>query len=50
MVTLSPAERESTTERESTMGRRYSMTRLSEFEHAVLSGKLAEIRHGGKGR
>jgi len=45
MVTLSPAEREST--HEGGPGRDYALASLSEYEHAVLSEKLAEIRHRG---
>jgi hypothetical protein len=45
MVTLSPAEREST--HEGSPGRDFSLGNLSEYEHAVLSEKLAETRHRG---
>lgn len=42
MVRLSPAERESTPQPE----HGYALGRLSEYEYAVLSERLAELRHG----
>ena len=43
-VTLSPAERESTVN--AVPSSYYSLAKLSEYEHALLSARLAEIRHG----
>ena len=42
MVRLSPAERESTPQPE----HGYALGQLSEYEYAVLSERLAELRHG----
>ena len=51
MVQVSPAERESTHEsmQDATPRRDYAVAGLSEYEHAVLSTKLAEVRHRGEG-
>ena len=46
MVSTSPAERESTPAPGATPHDSYSMRGLSEYEHAVLSEQLAELRHG----
>ena len=45
MVSTSPAERESTAAPGAPHDS-YSMRGLSEYEHAVLSEQLAELRHG----
>ena len=44
MVRLSPAERESTPAPE----HGHALDRLSEYEYAVLSERLAELRHGAR--
>lgn len=46
MVRLSPAERDSTPG----SSPHYSVQELSEYEHAILSARLAELRQGGDDR
>ena len=45
MVRLSPAERESTPQPEEHAEHGYALSRLSEYEYAMLSERLAEMRH-----